>query len=352
MRQRTRSLIVTVAVMLAILLGGEVGLRLYAYYFRHPYQVLDPRLGMIRLVPGYQASFYGKVLRINSLGFRGNEFAPEKPNSVFRIVTLGDSVTFGLFGDGCAYPDVLQRRFNEGRPGRVEVINAGVEGYDSQDVLRILQLKLMDYSPDLITVMVGWNDLLKRDPGQPDASVMKARLAYALYDIYLIKFWRSVVYRHARHALFRPSMDLPPAEEAALRTYVPLVYKENLEKIVRTAKAGGSQVVLLALHSLLRPDMTPDDVQKLYFPYYTYNVKKYWLLYQQYSETVRTVGRELGVPVVEPATVLRGRESELYMDTVHLDCAGHQIFGAYLHDVLSGLIEKGAGSAALRGRRS
>jgi hypothetical protein len=40
------------------------------------------------------------------------------------------------------------------------------------------------------------------------------------------------------------------------------------------------------------------------------------------------------------------------MDTVHLDCAGHQIFGAYLHDVLSGLVEKGAGSAALRGRRS
>ena len=78
-RERGRSLVVTVVVVLAILLTGEVGLRLYAYYFRLPYQVLDPRLGMIRLVPGFHASFHGRVLRINSLGFRGNSSRPRNP---------------------------------------------------------------------------------------------------------------------------------------------------------------------------------------------------------------------------------------------------------------------------------
>jgi lysophospholipase L1-like esterase len=350
-RDRKRSLIATCIVVVAILLVGEVSLRLWAYYFRHPHQVLDPRLGMIRLVPGYQETFKGRVLRINSRGFRAAEFTPEKPRRVFRIITLGDSVTFGLAGDECHYPGVLQQRFDGDAPGRVEVINAGVEGYDSQDALRILELRLMDYSPDLITIMIGWNDLLKRDPAQPNASDVEARLAYALYDVYLVKFWRTFVYRNVRHALFRPATELSDEEEASLRKYVPLVYKENLTKIALTARRGGSTVALLTLHSPLRPTMDAKDVEKLYFPYYTYNVKKLWLLSQQYNEAIRAVGREHHIPVVEPSVVLAGREKELYMDTVHMECEGYQILGGYLYDVLSPLVEKRSRMTVSNGRR-
>ena len=350
-RARTRSLVVTVAVALAILVAGEIGLRLFAYYFRLPYQVLDPRLGMIRLVPNYHAKYLGAILRINSRGFRGAEFTPEKPHGVVRIITLGDSVTFGLAGDGCHYPAALQRRFDEEAPGRVEVINAGVEGYDSQDALRLLDLQLVEYAPDLITVMIGWNDLLKRDPARPSASALESRLAYALYDIYLIKFWRSVVYRHVRHALFRPGTQLAAEEEAALRTYVPQVYKENLEKLVATARRGGSKVVLLTLHSPLNPDMDAKDVQKLYFPYYTYNLKKFWLLYQRYNAAIRAVGHEYGVPVVEPSVVLQGHERELFTDTVHMECEGYHILGNYLHSELARFVGTGSLRTATNGRR-
>ena len=157
-RARTRSLVVTVAVALAILVAGEIGLRLFAYYFRLPYQVLDPRLGMIRLVPNFHAKYLGAILRINSRGFRGAEFTPEKPHGVVRIITLGDSVTFGLAGDGCHYPAALQRRFDEEAPGRVEVINAGVEGYDAVAEARWLETVGLNLFPEIVVVGTSIND--------------------------------------------------------------------------------------------------------------------------------------------------------------------------------------------------
>src|SRR5439155_17593498 len=119
---------ITTAATLALLLGGETTLRLWDYFFRHPYWHFDPQLKMIRLVPGFQASVNGGVFRINSRGFRAVEFTKEKPSGVYRIIMLGDSVTFALPIDECHYPGVLQQLFDAGGKDRVEVINTQVGG--------------------------------------------------------------------------------------------------------------------------------------------------------------------------------------------------------------------------------
>lgn len=345
-----RSLLITVVVSLAILLTGEATFRVWDYFFRHPYRRFDPHLGMVRPVPNYHASFNGSVLRINSMGFRAPEFRREKPSGAFRIIMLGDSVTFGLPGDDCHYPGVLQRLFDADGRGPVEVINAALEGYNSEDALRLLEGELMGYSPDMVTVLIGWNDLVKQDPARPDISPLQARLAYALFDVYLIKFWRKVVYMELRPALLRPETDLAPNEEEAFQRYVPLVYKEHLQKIISTARAGGSAVVLFTLPSLLRPGMSSEDVEKLFFPHFTYNLRKYLLLYDRYNETIRAAGRTNRLPVIELQEPLRGRESAVFMDTVHLDCEGSQILGRYLHGVLSPLIQERRGGSKMKGR--
>jgi lysophospholipase L1-like esterase len=47
---------------------------------------------------------------------------------------------------------------------RYEVVNAGVSGLNSELALRRLRSKVIDLDPDVVTIYIGWNDLMKVDP--------------------------------------------------------------------------------------------------------------------------------------------------------------------------------------------
>jgi hypothetical protein len=56
---------------------------------------------------------------INSRGFRGKEFSDEKKPGVIRVITLGESSTFGLHArDDETYPYDLEHFLNKDCPGR------------------------------------------------------------------------------------------------------------------------------------------------------------------------------------------------------------------------------------------
>lgn len=84
-----------------------------------------------------------------------------KDNS-YRILCIGDSSTFG-FGASDAerfsYPAQLQRILKEKETDRkFEVINLGIPGISSSQVLNRLRRNISEYDPDMIIVMVGIND--------------------------------------------------------------------------------------------------------------------------------------------------------------------------------------------------
>lgn len=95
------------------------------------------------------------VLGHNSRGTMGPEFAVPKPEGVIRIVCMGDSCTH--FGPD-SYPDRLRRLLEAWKPGRFEVINAGVIGYTSHQGEALLRTRVVHWQPDLVTVYFGWND--------------------------------------------------------------------------------------------------------------------------------------------------------------------------------------------------
>ena len=116
-------------------------------------------------------------LNTNSLGLRGLEFSPLKEPGVFRIITLGDSCTWG-FGveQTYEYPWLLQKILNmQPVPIIFEVQNAGIPGYSSLQGLRYLRSELVHYEPDVVTVYFGRNDRrrLNEEGGYlPDHEVM------------------------------------------------------------------------------------------------------------------------------------------------------------------------------------
>jgi len=103
-----------------------------------------------------------KTININNEGFRGPEIQREKPEDTYRIFMVGGSTTFGhgTTSDQTTIPTRLQEKFNQvNLEKRVEVINAGVNGYNSNDEMNLVKNKLVHYDPDLVIVFDGSNDI-------------------------------------------------------------------------------------------------------------------------------------------------------------------------------------------------
>jgi len=96
------------------------------------------------------------------------EITTEKEKGCFRIIVIGDSVTYREDGYGLKgfYPKMLEDILNNQRSAgrQYEVINAGVPGYNTIQEVHYLEKRMIKYLPDL--VIVGYcaqNDrLMKR----------------------------------------------------------------------------------------------------------------------------------------------------------------------------------------------
>ncbi len=119
--------------------------------------VEDPVVGK-RMRPGWSSDEFGAPVTINSKGLRNPETPYEKPKDTYRVLALGDSWTFGFrLHEPDAYPRQLERMLNEsaakrGDTRRIEVINAGVVGYSTDQEAAYLASEGWKYSPDLVLV--------------------------------------------------------------------------------------------------------------------------------------------------------------------------------------------------------
>jgi lysophospholipase L1-like esterase len=96
--------------------------------------------------------------RINADGFRDRIRSRPKPDGVFRILALGDSVTFGYgVEEDETYPMRLEASF--AATDRIEVLNLGVGGYNPYTEAMLLADLGPAYQPDLVLVQFCINDL-------------------------------------------------------------------------------------------------------------------------------------------------------------------------------------------------
>jgi len=97
---------------------------------------------------------------INTDGLNeSRDYAIEKPDDVFRIVTLGDSFTFGEYiRTDSNWTELLEDRFSTGNclnGKRVEIINLGVMGYDLIFASYRYKFRGMKYKPDMVLWFVN-----------------------------------------------------------------------------------------------------------------------------------------------------------------------------------------------------
>jgi hypothetical protein len=112
-------------------------------------------------VEGAKRAYYwhGALHVQNRDGMRVLGDFPAKRPDTFRIIALGDSLTYGYgIAEQDIYPRVLERVLNDAF--RVEVLNLGVPGAQSEDIHNILRQKLPVLQPDLVLYGVCLNDFL------------------------------------------------------------------------------------------------------------------------------------------------------------------------------------------------
>jgi len=100
----------------------------------------------------------------NSQGFMGKEHNFKKPERVFRIILIGDSVAGGQGGDfDKSFGKLLERKLNNLSGGiEYEIIVLAESGYSTSQELILLKKTALKYSPDLLI----WSYCLN-DPAPP-----------------------------------------------------------------------------------------------------------------------------------------------------------------------------------------
>lgn len=128
-----------------------------------------PQLGWVHEVNQSTETIGGQPVHINSAGFRGPEVSERAMPGTLRIMLVGDSFTFGYgVADDSTLSMQMQRELAHA-PGtcpRVEIINAGVNGYDTDQEVLFVQRLGLQYRPDVVIVGFNPNDIVSAVEGR------------------------------------------------------------------------------------------------------------------------------------------------------------------------------------------
>jgi lysophospholipase L1-like esterase len=332
-----------------LLLAAEGAVRVWAHYFRTSYERYNAQTGRLELKPNLRYTNHrGEEFRINSKGFVGPEFDDVPAPGVHRIFALGDSCTFATGFPQIGYPSKLDRLLNDGAPARrFEVINAGIEGYNSAFALDRIRDELLRYQPRTLIVYIGWNDLMKIDPVRQDDVDEHRWLATLLDASYLVKAYKKVLFVDLRPLVFRPAVAERPDDATAFDDFVPRRYRANLESMIRLLREHRVNVLLVTLPTVVEPGMTADEVRRanVFFPHFAgaYGVGRLLSLRAAYNRTIADVARQEDVEVVDLAALFEPmRDKPTYFwDTMHPNDKGAAVIAGALAQRIRALHAEG-----------
>lgn len=360
MRSRRRKAVFAALLVVGPLAAVEGGFSLYeaSRAGRKPSIHEDDPLCGYRMKPHLEAEFdadgVDRRLTTNSLGHRGRDLAPDKPAGGYRIACLGGSTTFGYgaTSDDATYPAVLERLLSAAAPGRrIEVFNAGVQGWNSRTSLDNFATRLANLRFDLVLIKHANNDLLEtwseayrarslRPPGEvPSRGPLDWLAGHS-------GFLRWAVRRAQRHALATKHDTFAPEGRAA--------FDRNLRALIAFVRATGARPVLCTYPSVFLPSEA--EAARLRFKgrgLLAGTLKRIPLAYQAmyaghraYDAQLRETARAEGVDLIDLYTLVP-QVPALYVDYIHHDDAGLQVVAGRVaqHIVKAGwLDEAGAGA--------
>lgn len=308
--------------------GGEIALRLY----------LSSRgwtpncyvTGLVFFVPHSSA---GHTLRpnlrlrsstydvtTNSFGIRGPEIAATKSADDFRIVVLGGSSVFGyLVADGLDSCQVMSDLIKKDGVENVDVLNAGVPGYNMRQCRLRFESDLVALEPDIVLLYLGWNDSkfvisdqalqLERTPPAP-----------ALAERVLAQ---STLYGLLRYRIFpppAPQFAPPEAETTIVTEEGKLAFQNDLEALIAAIEDSGALAIASTQVMAAGAECSGLDDYLGSTPKQIAANRK---IGQWITQTVRDTAAKSEIPLIDTATIVPCKPTMLG-DAIHLTELGHR----------------------------
>jgi lysophospholipase L1-like esterase len=343
----------------------EVGARLWLNYLATPDQYdryilftsIDPKefaWTPHQYLVYYPTPNYRKGLTFhNSLSYRNDEISLEKPSNVYRIVALGGSSTYDvrIEDNKKTFTAQLEKLLKEQYGYQnVEVINAGVPGYNSWEILINLEFRVLDLNPDLVIIYEGTNDVHARlvepsayrgdDSGrrQPwrippvplweHSALLRilSRMTNLTRQVSVDDFTSSPTFLSWPFESRLNEDGVDPTK--ILEKNTPIYFRRNLENMIAIAKEHGIEVLF---------------VTWAYSPYLDdYASKEYYQQgFQENNEVVKEVANRHHIPLFDFAEVMP-QDAKYWADGRHVNEVGAlekaRLFAEFIHTL--GLIDQ------------
>ena len=146
-------ILINIIIVVVFFMGAEFIGRGY-FYLKHKIRFEESFLYEGDEICGYKinSKYKGKHGKYY-LGIRKDYFTVDKADK-FRIICLGESTTFGhgQFDNAKVWPEILERLLNAKGKRRYEVLNAGIPGYGSSNILARLEKDALGLKLSLIHI--------------------------------------------------------------------------------------------------------------------------------------------------------------------------------------------------------
>ena len=299
--------------------------------------------------------------KANSLGFRDAETTLEKPPGTFRILMLGDSFTVGANVEQSeAYPQVLERLLDSTSARRIEVINAGVGGYEPFHYAAFVEHYADNFDPDMLLLgfFVG-NDTYSsvQSLEQTRTAVLGRRVSRAAGNegwAVFLKVWGyenlNVVRALVNHGPI--GMDFERSRCDQFSEVLIAVQKKRMPNHLADAGAEKRERLMANIEQLGRIQafaternipflivLLPDEnqlnpaLQALLIP----EAERVKYDFEMPQSTLRTSLDQAGIPYLDLLPDFRADTRCLYMDDAHWIAAGHALAAERIRD---GLVDR------------
>jgi hypothetical protein len=321
----------------------EVSLRFFwekpGYGYPSGLHIPDEKRGY-KYQPNFRGTFPSQEfsdveIKINSKGLRDDEHNFSRRDGVTRILALGDSAAFGAgvpFND--TYLKQLENLFKKNSYA-VEIIKAGVNGYEFQQEFSYYQEEGYAYKPDIILVNIALNDA-----GEVNVQdIRESRFGKGVFSYQNIKeivrnycFTCNLIYFNS--VILQSRLQDRGADFN--EQYFNWVYhlwegesweftKNQMSEFIKEARENNAEVVFF---------IVPYNQQFS-------NSSQNWD--DRPQQTLKEFGKEQNILVIDPLFALDVPDYEslyLYNDNVHWNKKGSEIASVVLFENLKGIVNE------------
>ncbi len=292
---------------------------------------------------------FGHLIETNSAGMRDHEHNLDKSPGVYRVLVLGDSFMEAnqvKFED--AFVTVLEQRLRDAAGRPIEVVNASVSGWGTDDELTYLMREGIRYRPDLVLVaMTLHNDvadnLVEEYHAFRNGQIEQRPITMVPWPSYIllkVKEWMAshshlyfVVYHASKANWVSTEARKLQSHVGSLLLRVPNerirtgweMTRQLLQKMKETADTINAQVVvtLLPLSVQVYPETLPDFLA-------SDGLKEADIELFKPQEMMKSIGENIGISIIDLYPVFRDTKAKcscalFVQNDGHWNKLGHQI---------------------------